>query len=248
MRLDGFMSKKDRIKANSLSSLLSFVLGRSPDEFGLVPDPEGYVTFKELLRAIHEEPGWSYVRQSHIDEVLVGKGASVFEWDGNRIRVSERHWILDLETPGLAVPKILYVCIRRRAHAYVMEQGLKSQSPLALSPEADMALRIGRRRDQKPVTLEVMTGPAQGLGISFYPFGRLFLATEIPPGVLSGPPVSKEVEEKSRPEKAEPVPPDFLAGTFLLEAHRDPDRSRRISGKKQRGWKEEARKLRRKRG
>jgi putative RNA 2'-phosphotransferase len=96
--------------------------------------------------------------------------------------------------------------------------------------------------------LEVMTGPAQEQGIPFYSFGQLFLATEIPPRFISGPPVSKEDEEKKQPERAVPAPPDFLAGTFMLDANRDPDRSRRFSGKKQRGWKEDARKLRRKRG
>jgi putative RNA 2'-phosphotransferase len=227
---------------------MSFILGRKPDEFGLVPDIEGYLTYKELLWAIHEEPGWSHIRQSHIREVLIGKGIPLFEWDENRIRVLERHWGLDLESPALAVPKILYVCARRKAHAYVMEQGLKSERHLILSPSRDMALKIGRRRDQKPVMLEVMTGPAQEQGVSFYSFGQLFLATEIPPRFISGPPVSKEAEEKKRQEKEVPAPPDFLAGTFMLDAHRDPDRSRRFSGKKQRGWKEDARKLRRERG
>ena len=175
---------------------MAFLLGRKPDEFGVVPDTEGYLTYKELLWAIHEEPGWSYVRQSHIHEVVMGKGISLFEWDENRIRVLERHWVLDLESPALTVPKILYVCVKRKAHAYVMEQGLKSERHLVLSADRDMALRIGRRRDRKPVMLEVMTGPAQEQGIPFYFFGQLFLTTEIPPRFISGPPVSKEAEEK----------------------------------------------------
>jgi putative RNA 2'-phosphotransferase len=240
--------KRNQIKANNLSSLMSFILGRKPDEFGLVPDREGYLPYRELLWAIHEEPGWSYVRQGHIHEVLMGKGVSLFEWDENRIRALERHWSIDLEALDLRVPKILYVCVRRRAHAYVMEQGMKSETYLVLSPDRDMALRIGRRRDRKPVMLEVMTGPAQEQGIPFYSFGQLFLATEIPHRFISGPPVSKEADEKKQPEKAVQAPPDFLAGTFMLDANRDPDRSRRFSGKKQRGWKEDARKLRRKRG
>jgi putative RNA 2'-phosphotransferase len=129
-----------------------------------------------------------------------------------------------------------------------MEHGLKPDKHLVLSPAPEMALRIGRRRDPKPVLLEVMTGPAQKEGVVFHSFGQLFLATEIPPRFISGPPVSKEPDEKRQPEKQVSAPPDFLAGTFMLDAQRDPDRSRRFSGKKQRGWKEEARKLRRKRG
>jgi putative RNA 2'-phosphotransferase len=111
-----------------------------------------------------------------------------------------------------------------------------------------MALRMGRRRDSKPILLEVLTGPARSEGVVFHSFGQLFLAAEIPPKFLSGPPVSKEVEEEKQPAKRVSAPPDFLAGTFVLNAQRDPDRSRRFSAKKQRGWKEESRKLRRKRG
>jgi putative RNA 2'-phosphotransferase len=242
------VSKKNQIKVDKILSLVSFILGNRPDEFGLVPDREGWLSYKELLWAIHEEPGWSYVRQSHIHEILMGRGRTLFEWDENRIRALERRWELGLEEPSLSLPKILYVCVKTRAHAYVMEQGLKSDKHLVLSPTREMALRIGRRRDPKPVLLEVMTEPAQSEGVIFYSFGHLFLATEIPPGFISGPPVSGEADEKKQPEKHVSAPPDFLAGTFVLDAQRDPDRSRRFSGKKQRGWKEDARKLRRKKG
>jgi putative RNA 2'-phosphotransferase len=242
------VAKRNQIKTDKILSLVSFILGTRPDEFGLVPDKEGWLGFKELLWAIHEESGWSYVRQSHIHEILIGKGRTLFEWNENRIRAMERRWELRLEEPSLSVPKILHIAVRTRAHAYVMEQGLKSDQLLVLSPTREMALRIGRRRDPKPILLEVMTGPAQSEGVTFYAFGQLFLAVEIPPRSISGPPVSKEADEKKRSEKKGSALPDFLAGTFVLDARRDPDRSRHPGGKRIRGWKEEARKLRRKRG
>jgi len=242
------MAKRNQIKADKILSLVSYILGNRPDEFGLVPHREGWLSYKELLWAIHEEPGWSYVRQSHIHEILMGKGRTVFEWDENRIRAMERRWELRLEEPSLSVPKILHIGVRTRAHAYVLEQGLKSDHPLVLSPTREMALRIGRRRDPRPVLLEVMTGPAQREGVTFYAFGQLFLTAEISPKFISGPPVSKEADEKKQPEKRGSAPPDFLAGTFVLDGRRDPDRSRHPKGKRVRGWKEEARKLRRKRG
>jgi len=55
--------------------------------------------------------------------------------DENRIKALQRHWSIDLEALDLLVPKILYVCVRRRAHAYVMEQGMKSEGYLVLSPD-----------------------------------------------------------------------------------------------------------------
>jgi RNA:NAD 2'-phosphotransferase (TPT1/KptA family) len=114
------VSKKNQIKVDKILSLLSFILGNGPDEFGLVPDTEGYIGYKELLWAIHEEPGWSYVRQSHIHEMLMGKGRALFEWDENRIRALERRWVPMLEAPSTPLPKILYVCVRAKAHANVM--------------------------------------------------------------------------------------------------------------------------------
>jgi putative RNA 2'-phosphotransferase len=247
------MSKSNQIKADSLVSLLSYILGHRPDEFGLVPDEEGFVGNKELLWAIHEEPGWAYVRQSHIAEALIGKGRSLFEWDENRIRALDRRWALDSEKPGVEVPKILYVCVRRRAHAYVMEQGLKSGGFLPLTSDRDMAMRIGLRKDPKPVLLEILTGPARKDGVPFYSFGQVFLAREVPPRFISGPSVpeeSREAKETQKIKKKQPVSPriDFFAGTFALDAERDPVRFHRFKGKKQRSWKEASRKMRRKKG
>jgi putative RNA 2'-phosphotransferase len=39
--------------------MLSYVLGRRPDEFGLVPDADGFVRLKDLLKALHEALGGS---------------------------------------------------------------------------------------------------------------------------------------------------------------------------------------------
>lgn len=245
------MPKKNRIRTDNLCRLLVYILGHKPDEFGLVPDREGFVSYKELLWAIHEEQGWGYVSQGHINEVLLGKDRSLFQAEDKRIRVMERHWHLDLDSPSLSLPKILFIGIRGRAHPVVIEKGLRPIEGVyhVLSPDRDMALRIGRRRDQRPVLLEVMTDAAQKEGVLFYPFGDLFLTPEIPAGFISGPPLPKEVPkaQAKKPDKKQERPPDFQAGTFVLEGDRDMDVSRRVKGKKQKGWKAEARKFRRRR-
>ena len=78
------MTKKSQIKIESLSRFMVYVLGHHPDEFGLVPDLDGFIKIKELLWAIHEEEGWRYVRQSHIREVLLSKERILFEVDCTR--------------------------------------------------------------------------------------------------------------------------------------------------------------------
>ena len=244
------MQRKSQIRVTDLSRFLIYILAHRPDEFGLVPDSIGFITMKELLRAIHEEPGWGYVREGHIREVLIGKDRALFAWEEERIRAVEKSWHLDLQTPSENSPKILFVAIRRKAHVHVMEKGLFSDRPLVLSTDRDMALRIGRRRDQKPILLEVMTGPAQQQGVSFHAFGDLYLAKEIPAEFISGPPVPEEIREPKTPKKEKTVPqPSILSGgSFVLDVHRDPDLSRRRTGRKPRGWKEDSRKMRRSKG
>jgi len=227
-----------------------YILGHRPYEFCLVPDTEGFITHKELLRSIHEEPGWSHVRQGNINEVLLGKDRALFFAEDKRIRVLDRRWELDLDSPAELLPKLLFIGIRRKAHPFIMEKGLReiAGSHHILSSR-EMAERIGRRRDQRPVLLEVMADKAQKEGILFHTFGNLFLTKEIQVRYIAGPPVPKEVikSKEAKPKKEEIKPPDFQAGTFVLVESRDMDRSRRNRGKKRKGWKEEARKFRRKR-
>ena len=229
-----------------------YILGYRPDEFGLVPDPDGFVTYKELLQVIHEEPDWGYVRKNHFNEILMGNDRSLFEWDDKRIRAKKRAWTLDLENPLNALPKILFIAVRKRAHFHALEKGLMSSPErfLPLSSEKGMAMRIGRRRDQDPVLLEVLALQAEKGGIPFYPFGQLHLTREIPADFLSGPPVTRE--EVTFPgrgvKRGEEKSPVFTPGSFLLDLDRQAAPRFKSKGKKQKGWKEDSRKLRRKRG
>ncbi len=247
------------MRTHNLARFMRYILGHKPDEFGLVPDREGFVSYKEFLWAVHEEPGWGYVREGHINEVLLGKDRALFQPEEKRIRALDRRWTLDLENPTQALPKILFVAIRRKAHPVVMEKGLTAVGGrhLVLSPDREMAERIGRRRDQEPVVLEIMSASAREAGISFFPFGHLYLTEQIPAMFINGPPASPErsrwrtgppaskQDPKILERKREAGRPDFGAGTFALDLERDPDRSRRAKGRKRKGWKEEARKTRR---
>ena len=228
------------------------MLGYRPDEFGLVPDSEGFVPYKELLQAIHEEEGWRYVRRSHINEVLLGRDRSLFESGDERIRSVERRWELDLHNPARFLPKLLFTAVRRKAHPVVIERGLSAVEDkyLVLTPVREMALRIGLRRDQEPVLLEIWAEAAREKRALFFSFGDLFLSPEIPAEFIAGPPLPKEMLERRKEkgkEKEKPVkgPPTHSPGTFTLDPSRDPDPYRKAKGKKRKGWKENAKKMRR---
>ncbi len=229
------------------------MLGYRPDEFGLVPEQDGGVAFKELLQAIHEEAGWGYVRRSHIQEVLLGEDRRLFHVEGERIRTEQRHWKLDLDEPCPALPPVLFTAVRTRAHAVVMAQGLRVPRGrlVVLSPEPEMALRIGRRRDPRPVLLEIDGRKALASGHRFFEFGDLFVTFHVPARFITGPPVIEPQAEAPKPaspkQAAAPIGRPYpAAGSFPLDITRDPDLQRRLKHRKARGWKEAARKSRRK--
>jgi putative RNA 2'-phosphotransferase len=230
---------------------MTYILGHNPDEFGLVPDRDGFITFKELLWAFHEESGWSYVRQSSINEVLLSEDRALFEVRHKSIRSQSRNWNLNLDFTVEDIPPVIYIPIRRKAHYTILEKGLiRSNDKFhVFSLHRDMAKKIGKRRDSKPVILEVMSEKAKKEGISFYAFGELFLSKELPSRYIIGPPVPKDMHKQKEDKVTEKkeVITSFDAGTFVLDSTRDPDKKRGAKGRKKKGWKEEAR-ARRRRG
>ncbi len=244
------MARKERIRVENLARLMTYILGHRPDEFGLIPDREGFVPIKEMLQAIHEEPGWGYVRQGHINEVLLGPERSLFQPAEKRIRAVDRRWHLALDRSAQTIPRILFTPVRRRAHPHVMQNGLRAGQAehIVLSPEKEMAIRLGKRRDQRPVVLEVLAAAAREAGLAFYAFGDLYLTAEISPKYIAGPPPAKEDLKELEAEggrRQQPLAPP-VAGGFVLSPERDPDLSRRGKGRKERGWKEASRRARRK--
>ena len=47
----------DSKQAEQLARFLDYALGRRPEEFGLVPSPDGFFPVAEVLKVAHEE-GW----------------------------------------------------------------------------------------------------------------------------------------------------------------------------------------------
>jgi putative RNA 2'-phosphotransferase len=240
---------KPQQSTRRLEKFIVYVLGRRPDEFGLVPEEDGWVKLKDLLKAINEEDGWRYVRRSHIDEIVLTQLAPEIEIVDNRVRARFREY---LPVPQLleGPPKLLYTCIRRRAYFVVLEKGVVAAEgeKVALAAAPDLALRIGKRRDPHPVLLTVNVEQALTQGIVLLRFGELiYLADAIPPGCFTGPPLPKEkpvaVKPVVEPERAS----RHDAGTFVLDPSRfdpnsrksDPTRKRR-----EQDWKKDRRQQR----
>jgi len=223
------------------------MLGHRPDECGLVPDGTGFIALKELIQALHEEKGFRYVRIADINEVMLGKKGVLFQQRGNQIRTVKRKWELDMERPLRSTPKILFSAVKRKVYPSIIENGWRPSPDkyLVLSLSKKMALRIGGRQDQNPVMIEIMSSEAVNNGVELYAFGDLFLSPHIPAVFISGPPLPKEHEVKNK--KGLSWSSGYTAGTFTMRPSENPDLSgRSTKGKKQKGWKEAARKTRRK--
>ena len=190
-----------------LAKLLDYVLGRNPDEFGLVPDGDGFVKTKELLKALHEEAGWKFVRKAAIDEVLYSIVKPPVEVAEDRIRAIGREH-LEKRVYAAEPPLLLYTCVRRRAYPHTLKKGLNpmGRKHVVLSSDADLALRMGRRYDADPVLLTVNVDQAHDRGCMFLKASqRLFLCRRLPEGCFSGPAPPKE--KKDPPAKEVPKTP-----------------------------------------
>ena len=219
---------------------LTYVLGRHPDEFGLVPDQEGFVPVKELLKALHEEKGWRHVRQGLLNELLISAGPAPIEIDGNRIRAVDRSRLPKL-SEAVHLPKELYLAIRRKAYPSAIENGLRAGggAGLVLSLDRAMALRIGKRRDNQPVLLSVQIQKTGEQNVVYHQFGKnLFLTDRIPAGTFSGPalPKPKPVAPRDRIKKvSEPLPAEPTPGSYVvaIDEQVDPKQSVRQRRQKQ---------------
>ncbi|MBI4773151.1 MAG: RNA 2'-phosphotransferase [Deltaproteobacteria bacterium] len=215
------MEKKTRQRIVSLQKRIQYMLAIAPDEFGLVPEPDGYVPIKELRQAASEEEGWGFIRVSHIHEVLLHDREEHFQVSSDRIRSIDRSDRVGAIEP-IASPKMLYIAVRSRAWPHIAEKGLRpyAGSWIVLAREKDLAMRLGRRKDPHPTLLEIRAELAQSHGIVFFSSGtRLVLTHSVPPDYIMGPPI-KKAEEVLRTKPPDKTPDLPLPGSFALDLER----------------------------
>jgi len=225
-----------------LAKLLTYMLGRRPDEFGLVTDANGFVKIKDLLKALTEEEGWKYVRRSHLDEILYSLPDPPFEILDKKIRAKGRDQ-LSLPRPVRGLPKLLFTCIRQRAYRSVSDKGIfpTGYHQVVLSSNRELAVRIGKRTSHDPVVLTVQAQKSIAKGVTFYQTCEsLYLAEFIPTSCFSGPPLPKERPETKKPDNTDEAGRPKMAGSYPVNPA-DPARNQPAghkSQKRQMDWKD----------
>ena len=202
-----------------LAKFLALILGRCPDEFGLVPDAQGFVKTKEVLKVFQEEDGWKFVRRGDIDTVMFTLRPPPLEIEGDRIRARNREHLPRLQ-PAADLPKLLYAWVSAKAYPHVLERGLRpsAHDSVILAAERSMAERMGARKGAHPVVLTVHSATSRARGVVFQQFGTgLYTAAAIPADCFSGPPLPRERPPKKPAEAPPPKAVGISAGSFLLD-------------------------------
>jgi putative RNA 2'-phosphotransferase len=239
---------KKRKSQELFAKMLAYILGRNPEEFGLVPDANGYVKIKDLLKAICEEEGWRHVRRSHLDEVVLVLSDPPIEMEGLLVRATNREHLSRYRISD-SPPSQLYVCVRKKAYAVVLEKGVSSGAHpfVVLSDDPVMAERLGRRFADSPVLLTVSVPKMLAKGSQLLSAGgSLYLVERIPPDCFSGPPLAKTKEETKPKDVPKRVPVAKTPGSFLLEIS-EGTHDHRNDGKreKKRDWKRDRKRMNR---
>lgn len=244
---------RKRKPQEAFAKFLEYVLGRNPFEFGLIPDTDGYVKIKDLLRAICEEPGWGHIRRGHLNEVMLVSASPPVEITGLLVRAVDRGHLPPCH-PADNPAKQMVTWIRRRAYPVVLEKGVLpwAHPMVVLSDERAMAERIGKRYDAHPVLLTVSVSAllTAGRGLQ-HAGGSLYLTDEIPPACFTGPPPEKLREEHPPPKPAAKLQAPKMPGSFVLDVgDLAADRPAFKGGRdKKEDWKRERRRVnRRQRG
>lgn len=201
-----------------LSKFLTYVLGRQPDEFGLIPDDQGFVAIKKLFQALHEDPEWRHINRSHLNALLISLPQPHLEIVDNTIRAIDRAKLPELQ-PAQNPPKLLYTCVRNRAYPVVAENGIRPMGGLpyvVLTLEKSMALQLGRRIDNLPILLTVQTKPTHFTPPPLLQYGSyLFLIDYLPPSMFTGPPLTKDISKTEKPKPANEKMHSITPGSYF---------------------------------
>lgn len=217
-------------QVKSLQKTLAYILGRRPDEVGLILDESGFVKIGELCKALKEE-GWSYVSEKDIVEAVLTDAENRFELKEGKIRAKDVKGLEYGHFEKVIPPKVLFLGVPKEGYLSALNKGLlppKGQRYVYLFMERSLAERVAKRRHRDPVLLEVRALEASKAGSEFFKVFPLIFATPyVAKEYVKGPYIKEEERQVFKPK-----PPKFSEPSFEV-----------IRGK---SWKEQARRLRRK--
>lgn len=174
-----------------LSKWLSWVLRHEPGALGLTLDPQGWTSLDHLVAAAGKHG--HTLSAGRIREVVRASDKQRFALsaDESRIRAQQGHSVeVELDLRAQTPPEVLFHGTVGRSLSSIRQQGLVkgARHHVHLSPDAETASRVGRRRGE-PVVLAIEAAAMTYDGFVFYltPNG-VWLTERVPPRYLEFPP------------------------------------------------------------
>ncbi len=161
------MKKNDIVR---LSKLMSVALRHDPAAFQLTLDENGWVPLTDLIEGITKRQKWAWIGETEVQHIVETSDKQRFEVEGELIRARYGHsQAARPNYPPVIPPEILYHGTPRRALEAIRRDGLKSMSRqyVHLAAEPDMAVKVGQRRDDQPVVLQIRAKAAYEAGVVF---------------------------------------------------------------------------------
>jgi putative RNA 2'-phosphotransferase len=169
-----------------VSKFLSYLLRHGPKKFGLDTDRYGFADFDKVFRILTERfPG---IEKKDVNDLVESDSNKRFEIKGGRIRARYGHSI-EIE-PGeecLNVPDVLFHGTSPKSLDSILKEGLKPgrRKFVHLSLSVEEAMRVGRRKDIKPLILKIDAKRANIDSLKFWKEENIHLTEEIPPQYIS---------------------------------------------------------------
>ena len=154
-------------EAVKLSKLMGLALRHNPAAFDLTPDRDGWVPALALLAGLARQPRWQWVRLEHIRHIVDTSDKQRFELEGALIRARYGHSRAARPTyQSVVPPRQLFHGTPRCNLVAIRREGLKAMARqyVHLSATVEMALRVGRRRDERPALLRIRAAAAYTAG------------------------------------------------------------------------------------
>lgn len=194
--------KKDKRKI-SISKFMSLALRHSPEEFGLHPDPEGFVSLRELLRALQKR--FPKIERPDIEEIVNTFSKARFEIKGDRIRARYGHsFEIDLDLKPFDPPEFLYHGTAPKLKRKIKKEGLKpmKREYVHLSKTVEEAIKVGKRKSSSPLVFKILAKKAHHKGIQFFDRGSVVVVKYVPPQFIES---TREQKQRYSPERSDGI-------------------------------------------
>jgi putative RNA 2'-phosphotransferase len=161
----------DRDRA-ALSKTISHALRHAPQQYGLQPDPQGWVSVDDLIDALRRKRrAWSGIDTAQLVRLNDEAEKRRFDIEAGRIRARYGHSLPRMiEREAERPPRVLYHGTAEQSMVAITGQGLQpmGRQHVHLSTDVQTALQVGRRRRGPTTVLEVDAAAANEAGIRFY--------------------------------------------------------------------------------